>query len=396
VTIQKDAPPTLTLAGPREDYVAHPNLRIDVDCVDDDPSGCTSITARVGGTTIAFGTTGIHTDVGLGNWGTQRVPIIITATDSRGREVVTTKYVYVEDNEHGALVFADSAGVLAMDLDSTRLLFADSANAVWLADRTSHARTLVQASAAGGAYGFLYPGGALFGRSSNQHLYELRSGTVQVVSSSASGVVVEGSWATWADGPGVVRRNLATGAGEAVANGVQPDVASNGDLVWSDGTGVYLHRTGAGTTLVDSGGSGPVTDGINVVYLKAGKVMRWDGATRTVLSTAPAGAGPHTHYETNGGWIAYPVVNGGGYTRIWLRAPDGSDYEATLGLSGNSQIRGLSPEGTLMAENAGQLRVHRAFQYATFTRLGRDWFRVRFRGTEPQLFLGNTVFGATY
>jgi hypothetical protein len=29
-------------------------------------------------------------------------------------------------------------------------------------------------------------------------------------------------------------------------------------------------------------------------------------------------------------------------------------------------------------------------------RIGKDWFTVRFRGTELQLYLGNTVFRAAY
>jgi hypothetical protein len=287
-----------------------------------------------------------------------------------------------------------------LDVDASRTLFADSANTVWMRDRTGGTRTQVQASPYGGLTGYLLPLGAIFGREGNGRVYELRNGTVESPGTFAYGrLAVAGSWAAWAGSSGgAFRRDLLTGATEGVGAGgaiTTPDIGANGDLVWSDGIRVFRYQAFPVTSVVDSMGTSPLTDGTNVVYLRSASVTLWNGTTRTVLSNALVDPEPHSHYEVNAGWVAYVVRDGGGATQVRVRSPGGTDTQVTS-TAESALIRGLSPEGTLLFARSKRLYLLRAPYTATPTYLGIDWFRARFRGTELQLYLGNTVFTAAY
>jgi hypothetical protein len=402
VTIIKDAPPTLTVTNPTgTNMVARPNLRVDADCVDDDPAGCASLTVKAGDLVIASGTSGIHADVSLSAMNETQQYIQIIALDSRGRERRFTRYVYVQS---GPPVFVDSAGSMAMDADSSRLLFADTANTIWLHDRAGGTRTVLQASSIGNLSGFLFPLGALFAREGSGHLYEWRNGTVVDLSIGVAGsLVVKGNWATWYNvtNGGAGRRDLVAGTSEFISGARNPHIGPNGALVYDDdvanGGRVYLLGTSTGAVLVDSVTSRkPLTDGNLVVYAWFSSLKMWDGATRTELTSSPGGYTPHTNYEINAGWIAYTVLDGGGATQLRVRNPGGTDTQVTS-FSNSSVIRALSAEGTLVYARGGSIYALRAPYTAAPTRIARDWFRaVRFRGTELQLYLGNTVFSASY
>ncbi|HEV7586992.1 MAG TPA: hypothetical protein VGO40_02585 [Longimicrobium sp.] len=396
VTIRRDAPPTMTVTEPTLNMVARPNLRIDVDCVDDNPAGCASLTARIGAVQLASGTTGIHTDVSLAAMNETQQVVQIDALDSGGHSRTASVNVIVESR--AVLAFVDSAGSLAVDLDSSRLLFADAAHTVWLRDRVGGTRTAVQASpflGFAGVEGRLHSQGAIYLRlvpGTTGRVYEWRSGAFVDLNAPATSLVAEGDWAAWVNGSQFTRRDLAAGTSMTLS-AAQPDVAANGDLVYASGGGVKRLRAGV-TTSVDAG-SGALTDGINVVYLKSFQVTMWDGTTATTLSNTLISAAPRTHYEANGGWVAYAMADGGGNSQIRTRAPGGTDRQVTL-FGSSSQIRALSADGTVVFGNAGVLYVLRAPYTAAPTRLGRDWYNASFRGTGLLLFLGNTVFSATY
>jgi hypothetical protein len=393
VTIRKDGPPTLTVSAPSTGYVARPNVRIDADCVDDNPAGCASVTASISGVVIASGTSGIHADVSLASRNATQPTVVIDALDTGGHHRTASMSVYVAGDP--LLTFADSAGRTAMDLDDSRLFFADAANGAWLRDRGTSARTLIS-NGVSGLDGRLFSLGAFFQRSASGKFYVYRSGVFTDLGSTAAYWAVRGDWAVWSNGAStstVVRRDLAAGTNATTTGGLA-DVAANGDVVYVSTTGVRRWR-GGGTTLVDAVGSSPVTDGINVVYIRSQQVWMWDGATSTALSNTLGTVAPHTYYEAAGGWVAYAVVDGGGANQLRVRAPGGTDRQITAYGTG-SQIRALSADGTLAFGNAGYLYVVRAPYTVTPTRIGRDWFGVRFRGTELQLYLGNTVFLATY
>ena len=71
-----------------------------------------------------------------------------------------------------------------------------------------------------------------------------------------------------------------------------------------------------------------------------------------MLTTSLAGSTPRTHYQINAGWIAYAIRDGEGATQIRVRAPNGTDTQATSTLA-SSHIRALGPDGTLVFARSG-------------------------------------------
>jgi hypothetical protein len=414
VPLTKDSPPTLVLSAPGENYVAAPNLRIDVDCVDDDPAGCTGITATALRYTdlgrpvlaeLATGTSGIHTDVSLASIEQGRFNLELMVVDSRGQRRYAIFPVYNVEPVAG-MVFVDSAGSNAMDADSTRLLFSDSVKRVWLHDRGNGSRTFL-AQAGTAPYGWLHAQGAIFASTNTfAHVYDWRSGTlVDMDQASPSGsLVAQGNWAIWNASTTLRRRDLAAGTNLTVATNARDDnhVAANGDVVFTDPTfDVYRYRTGGGVTRITNDpddlyrNRAPRTDGVNVLYVKTptgaqkGRVTLWDGTTETVLGDTTI----VPRYAANGGWVAYPKVDGIGNPQIRTRAPDGTDRLVTT-TSFASYLTALGPDGTVIySSNGSQYASHPPYTAAP-TRIGGG--RAVFRGTELLLFVGNTVYRTSY
>ena len=421
VPLTKDAPPALTVAAPTASTVARPTLRIDVDCTDDDPAGCQSVTAtaQVGSNAfavLASGTNGIHTDVSLAAYEEQVTLISLRAVDSGGNVGVRTASVYVESG--AGVTFVDSAGSNALDLDPTRLLFADAASRVWIRDRATGTRTLL-APPALQPYGWLHPQGAIFvSHEGPGRLYDWRAGTLEDLGqpNSTISLVVKGKWAIWNNGMTLLRRDLDAGTNVTVSttalnNG--NDVAPNGDVVYSTGSGggydVARYRDGVITPITadvdtEHWNVYPRTDGTNVLYLKSDqhgstviqpvRITLWTGTTETVFPDLFASA-LDVGYAANGGWIAYTVIDGGGERQIRIRAPDGTDRQATFAAS-SSFLRALGADGTVVYAYGTSLYAIRAPYTGGPTRLGRNWFQASFRGSELLLRLGNTVFHGNY
>ncbi|SOD04025.1 hypothetical protein SAMN05216486_1222 [bacterium JGI 053] len=426
VAITKDSPPRLTVTAPRAWWVAGANLRLDADCIDDDPAGCTSLQVVAAAPllydTLAMGTTSVHQDASVSAFDGKMPEIRFLGTDSRGRSVQVTVEVYVETTP--ALVRIDSAGSVAMDVDSSRLLFQDDAGSVWAHDQVAGTRTLLggggtpPGAAGNRSYGWLNPLGAIYavGQGSDR-VYDWRGGTPVDLGGAISGTLAaSGNWAVWHNGAALIRRDLAAGTNLTVStaagnNGL--DVAANGDVVFwtSSGYDVYRYRAGV-VTLVSADSSAahwnvyPLTDGTNVVWFKSdqagkltlqpGRVTLWDGATETVFPSLFTNPDPRRKYAVSGGWVAYLATDGGGFNQVRTRAPDGMDRQATSGGS-SSEIRAVGSDGTLVYANGASLYVVRAPYTGTRTRLGNGTMRARFDGGgRLLLFLGNTAFTASY
>jgi hypothetical protein len=418
VPLTKDSPPILTMRSPTNGTVARPTVRIDADCVDDDPAGCASLTASFGGTVVASGTGGIHADVSLAAFQEQRYSLQLRADDSGGHTKFAGASVSVESGP--GVTFVDSAGGTAFDLDSTRLLFGDVVGSgVWIRDRATAARTLL-AAGMNRPDGHLHPQGAIFTSATSLFsglVYDWRAGTLTDMGlTRLATVVVEGNWAIWHKDSSILRRDLTAGTNVTVtltSTLAGLDVAANGDVVYGTGSGggyeVRRYRDGVTTAItadVDSAHWNlyPQTDGTNVLYLKTdqhaspdlqpGRVTLWKGTTETVFpSVLPPS--DTSMYTANGGWVAYTVVDGGGILQIRTRAPDGTDRQATS--NGTSSILlALGSDGTVVYLNGTSTYAVRAPYSGGATRLGPNWFRVSFRGSELLLFLGNSVFHGNY
>jgi len=427
--IIKDSPPKVTITAPREDWVAAPNMQIDVECVDDNPAGCASISASVrdglGDTApyqmLATGTTHIHANVNFYPSLQERAPRIdIYGRDSRGQIDGETFYIYVQSSP--SLVLVDSAGSRALDLDSTRLLFADASARVWSRRRPDGTRTMLTGvpdtryglqSELETTAGRLYPLGALFALGADvERVYDWRDGTVTNVDAGRN-FAVAGNWAIWSTSDKVVRRDILAGTNVTIPSTYNwPEaVAENGDVVLTGADrDLYRYRDGVTTRLTTDLDSAhwnlyPITDGTNVIYLKtdqlgsttsakAGYVTLWRDGVETRLGTTPVTQFFPWQYAVKGGWIAYQVADGAGFGQIRTRAPDGTDRLATFTGASNN-IAGLGPDGTLVFSNSQGMYVVRAPYTAAPTRLGRMGGPV-FRNGELFVFLGNSVFKAIY
>jgi hypothetical protein len=432
-SITKDSPPRVTVSAPVNGYVASPDLRIDAECVDDDPAGCASLTAVASGSparTLATGTSSIHTSVDLStSHEEQAATVRITGRDSRGTAVEVEVDVFVETG--ASIARADSAGSFAMDLDATRLLFADSLG-VWMRQRTDGTRTQLSdvSDVLGGldgwyqySSGWLHAQGAIFTKMEDQApVYDWRGDTLLVVGFAVSGNIGQippafplqfaGNWAIWKE-PGLIRRDLAAGTNVSLSasTNYENGVAPNGDVVFTGpGREIYRFHNGGATQLTADLDTAhwnlkPVTDGTNVVFFRTdqrgsttaelGRIALWKGGTITTLSTLTGDYRPHRDYEAAGGWIAYTVVDGGGLKQVRTRAPDGTDRLATS-TGSSSTIVALNGDGSLVYGNNLGLYVIRAPYTGPPTRLGANWFRVKFVDAQLLLFLGNSVFQATY
>jgi hypothetical protein len=414
--ITKDAPPRVIVTAPGGNFwVAAPYLRIDADCMDDDPAGCSEMSAFVHrefdhenpGLSVT-GTTSIHASMDLSTpYVEGMLYLFISGSDSRGAWDGYSSRIYVVSAS--SIVRVDSGGSLAMDADSTRLLFADAYRNVWINQRPGGTRTLIRADSTFDyePYGWLYPLGALFSLYENMDVYDWRAGVLTDLGSSY--LDVAGNWAIHGNGFGrIVRRDLATGTEVTVtSSGIPGDVADNGDVVWSNGN-VYRYRDGVATQLTSDGGTGrfnvyPVTDGVNVAYLKTdnaattyppvGRVTLWHDGVETTLSTVSYSYFPEHHFAVNGGWTAYVDRDNAGFRQVRTRAPDGTDR---LAANNAAFMYALGPDGTVVYADDSGMWASRAPYTGPRTQLGVGWLRPVFHGSRLLLYLGNSVFEATY
>jgi hypothetical protein len=428
VPIIHDGPPSLLVTNPVTGTVARPQIRLDADCTDDDPAGCTSVVARVTPgemsgvfTTVASGTTGVHATVSLAPWdGDHELYVQFRATDSRGQVRTSLRRVYVEGST--ALTEIASAGTQVLDVDLGRVLYADSAGSLYL--RSGATETLIMAGADAGP-AWLHPQGAIFG--SNGRVYDWRNGALVDLGTLNSGLIVAGSWALWSNARNLYRRDLAAGTNlqlSSEANNHLNDITETGVVVYgtgpsSNGGGDFydVYRFDGSTTTrltADADNTSwnvfPVTDGTNVVYLSTtqngstvlqpGRIALWRDGTETLLSTATRSAEPGVDYDVNGGWVAYTDLDAGGILQVYTRAPDGTIRRATS--SGTrSTLRGLLADGTVIFARAGDVYAIRAPYTGTPVRIANDWPGnypplLRVVDGDVLLFLGRTVFRASY
>jgi hypothetical protein len=420
VPFVRDAPPSLTVTAPLNNTVARPELRLDADCTDDDPAGCRSLSAYVYRTNPMFpvvtGTTGIHTTVSLAEYEGERVFVEFRAQDSYGHAIITSvDTVYVESST--ALAEAASAGAYVLDVDLGRVLFTDTTGALRL--RSGGTETLISASA-NTRLARLHPQGAIYAGAGG--VYDWRGGAPVHAGLGGMGLTVEGSWAIWNNGFTLYRRDLAGGTttqASTDANNDRNDVAPSGLVAFAttgsstDGYDVYLYN-GSGTTRITADADAafwnvwPVTDGTNVLYRKSpqlssstlqpGYIALWRDGTETVLTSFARGVAPRWDYDANGGWIAYTDVDAGNIIQVYTRAPDGAERRATSA-GGDSQLRALGADGTVVYANGGSVYAIRAPYTGTPVRIAKDWglydtFRIV--DGEVLLFLGRTVFRAMY
>lgn len=431
VTFEHDGRPVLTILQPVRNTVARPELRVDVDCTDDAPAGCASVTVTAasisgsggpGTVELASGTTGIHGTFSLAAFDGRKVLLQFRARDARGTLRTVSDTVFVESS--AALTEVASAGVRMLDADADggRVLYADSAATAWIRSGST-ATSLAQGVEAHKAR--LHPYGAIVGQSSvftlSPRVYDWNAGTLYDLGPLNAGLETEGSWAIWSNGSRLYRRDLATRATAEVAtdaNNWRNDVTATGLVAYGsapyqtpnpDSYDIYTWD-GTATTRLTSDPDGtyrnhfPVTDGTSVLYDKyspasnTNRIALWRNGTETILTPAQSENAPRRNYDANGGWIAWTAADAVGILQVHLRSPGGVDRQLTTAGT-RSELRALGADGTVVFATGGWLYALRAPHTGTPVRIAHDWDMVhapRFVGTDLMLFLGRTAFRVSF
>jgi hypothetical protein len=363
-----DLPPVMTITSPVYSAVARPSLQVSVSCADDDPAGCSSVVMsapqKPGNPTLASGVSGINETVSLAAYEGVGVWVRLVATDSRGQQVASERFVFVESSPHLVEVANAPGAILDDSLDRTLFLAEDIHPSV----REKSDGQIVQLATA--AYRFSdgrvtdHGAVSLTKLTGDWHFYgwqvvELRDGALTTVADgSHQRLEVKGNY-------GLVGAALfgdldaGTWTTVPVSNPTSSSIGPNGDFVYAKNTPrqVFRYRGGVETQLTFSGVASvsPVTDGVNVVY----KQVDGSGHTLAIRLITDSGdvlvadlsgfsnysASPPYDYVTNGGWTAFtkPV---GSFKQVWRRAPDGTITQVSF-FGSDATIDALSSDGAI-------------------------------------------------
>jgi hypothetical protein len=440
VTVYRATPPAvLTVTSPLSGTVARPSVRIDADCLRCRVMLATvsspSLPARVA---VAQGTTGIHQDVSLAAYeGDHRLVLTLTGIDSADVAIRRKLELPVESSARlGEVV---SGGDRLLGFNATQLLVGTEdlipvpyTLRYWyvrLRDRVTGAETDV------GSQVYFdevvdYEGW----RSSGRFVYSARNHDgrwtwidgVDVVADSTAEVAGDWLvWLAWAEPWNPMRINLVTGAQEDLFPYTdrfsRPHVAENGDVVWRTAVGnIYRARVGeAPGAISPAGGYSPLTDGVNVAYVKVSTNLRLmlytaDGQTLDLGDVAPSPPGctgppcsfdemvaaaypVHTGFELRNGWLAFVQPDAGGLRQVWTRSPAGEVLQATS-LGSHAEIRAVGRSGEVVFASGGSVYSVRHPYTAAPVRLFSDspFYFLRWEGDQLLLFLGRTAFDVSY
>ncbi len=366
-----DRKPELTVTAPLAGTVARPQLRLTVECADDDAGGC-AVAVSVGAVVLATGHDHLDQIVSLAAFEGSAPTLHFEAVDSSGQKSVTDVQVFVDSSVRLQAV-ATVPGEI-WDVAADRLLFLESRS-----DRgvlKIHRRTDGQESVVMDEpgryprYGYLTPKGAIFLEQSGDVLtaliYESRSGVLTNLGfpNSAQSLVARGNYAIWNSGGTLILRDLVAGENMTVtsqAGNWKNDVALSGDVVyWGDGYNIYRYRSGATTQLTRDTALWnvyPLTDGEAVVYRKQDPccgqqrygLYLHDGSAEIELAPLALRPEPATYldYQIHQGWVAFTRLGTGGQLQVWIRSPGGSETQVTY-YGDSSRISALAPNGELM------------------------------------------------
>lgn len=371
-TIVHDRHPTINVIAPLNETVARPNLHVHVTCTDaEGPCARVLVRENSTGRILAEGTTELNTEISLADW-SGRVTLKFEVHDALGQKIDATRYVHVETSTYLREVAAMPG--LVYDSDGARTLYGlqdeSGLHQLWIHDRSTGASTHVSRN--GGvttsAEAKLTSRGAIFtvatqlstgGYRIRGKVHEFADGALieHGDMNSAQALVVAGNYALWMRESTLYRRDIDAGVTTAIGTAINSgnQLAANGDVVFTTTSAPYQiwrYRDGQTTPLTNytsRSSSGPVTDGINVVYSQTAdgqySVMMNDGTQETRLSgpfTSPAPRS-QAHYQANSGWIAYVKWGTSTGLQIWTRSPAGEHrlaaYSSALSLLGpNGEI----------------------------------------------------------
>lgn len=420
-----DLAPLLVASAPNDGALARPKIKTAAVCTDDDPAGCSSLTASVDGTVLATGKAALSQELDLSAYEGRRVSLVITATDSAGQQSSVARNIFVESSPRLAAVAEVNGSI--WDVSGSRILFLDTTAgtpSLKILDQLSGTTQTLETSAdlvgTPGCFGFLTASGAIYVHGSSVNsvypyawLFEWRDGAVTKLANlnSANSLRVSGNWAIYSaqDRLGgaisLWRRNLQAGLSTLVtiaAGNVRNDVATNGDVVyWTTDYRVVRWRGNSALPLSNDTSAStwntyPVTDGVNVVYRKhtpccnaqTYRLAVHDGLTETILTLATATEPtPGINYSIAGGYLTYGIEDSTGVSQVWRQDSAGKQQLTAFGSA--SSIDGVGNDGSVLLTQ--RQNRYRATPGAALQPIGSALGQIIVRDGKFLVLLGSTV-----
>jgi hypothetical protein len=405
-----DRAPLLTVTSPQANDAVLGSGRVQAICSDDFSGPCTvAVYFPAGGpqqsarVLVASGTGGVDQtlprpgDAGTLSW------VEVEAVDALGAKVTRRFVLFVEDALPPLSIVA-TGGTMMLDIDATRVLYADSGAAgvaLKVRNRAGGAeQTVLPAGTAGQtlydagltAYGVAYT-------VAENKLYDWRGGTASLVTSTNPRCQFEPQFVACL---GIVHYALASGVVTGLG-GLTPDLAENGDVVYEGNGDAVLRFRGGVITTMAAHGHHPRSDGNQVLF--------WDFPSATVRRADPGGAEVLSttqsfDFDAENGWLAWPVPisTPGGQQQIWTRSPANVVRQATI-LSTGVYLQSLGPSGQVeftpqaqpplflaVAPYTSPLAVGHLISFAT------PWqqLRIRWVGDELYHLIGRAAVRVSY
>jgi len=406
-----DRLPVLTIASPIDLSLTRAGIAVSATCTDDDPAGCTSLTATLGaGPAQALtGTSSIAGTFSLAGLPPGPFAVGFTAQDSAGHLVTATRTIWLEPSLHLALLGTAPGEVL--DATTTSAFF-QVPGEIGIADLSTGVATTTPLEAPVQT-GFLWPGGAAFvAEPSLDRAWSWVPGAAPVSiggMEDGSPLQVAGRFALVTRVVAatverlLVRIDLASGSEVTAATapfgfgGVfQADLAANGDVVFVVGAVPDLWRWRDGPTplvALTSDGQArgqPRTDGARVIYRKElgpadVRAVVWDGVDQPLDGD---GCLVEPCLAIAGDWAAFYHPGPSGLGQLWRSGPGG--LEQVTFFSQRSTLEALAPDGAVILVN-GTTRYRSAPGALDPTPIGAAQGRVVVRDGKALVLLGRSV-----
>lgn len=365
--------PVVQVTGPLPYSVGRPKVRFTATCTDDDPNGCASLRIAVSNnlTTVYQSPSPASLSIELDGGTTYRV----VGTDSAGRMAIVEVPVVLETS--GRLRTFANAPSRIRDFDGSRLLFRNDYASYQLGiyDIATGAIDPMNSTArTASSRAFLSPAGAIFLDGFN--MYEWRNGAMIGPLTTASDLLVEGTFASFRYSGALYRRDLTTGTDALIGPGFDPEPAANGHVAYASSRDVYRYD-GISSTLLDGGSDFqdvPRTAGGDVLYWRQPPVSGaagswWIHNGTTAFSISPSFAGTGFGSDIAGNWAVVSVPDLSGNRQLWRRAPGATSATQATIFNFDHLLERVAPNGEFLyypypGANQGQYLCGTAYDSA--------------------------------
>jgi hypothetical protein len=388
--IEPDVPPRLEIVHPtagQDNYrMLTTRVRLQARCTA--PPECVSITAFVGATEVARGTSSVlDTVVSLAAVGRDTVRFRFEAVNRHGtRTTAQTTRFSLQTSPYWTELLTVPRSL--EDVSEDQVVYTRTAPSGWEELRLLNRRTGADSLLAENEKWYELPwtrlipsGRVMIDRAPGSELREYGGSNVRVAGGGS--VMIRGRWLTWIDPDGILHRDDVLAP--RLTRTPQPrwfeagysreDIGADGSVAYlafpegwpQDGSTwpqLFLLRPSGVAEQITSDPSfaplRPQTDGTNVVYAK--NFYTRDGSRYRLMLHTPAGEESLTEdvvvqpwdYDAEAGWVVYTLHHPyGAPTQVWARSPSGEVRRITP-VSTSSVLLSMGPDGQVLLESGGR------------------------------------------